>query len=265
MAIEGFVIRLQSHRLAAQGNRSRQPVLGLQQGERLQNGLGVEIVEIRGNGDHPRLRGEFCEKISLVEIQRLQIVFQTDIFLCGGGSRPAQSLKFLHIKEELHIRVPGVTAVPPDDERVSGRGIQLIEHGADAVEHGLECIERIGTSLFLSPQQIHKILLRDGPIAAVYHVCQQQPNLSGAIVIVRDFLTAILKREFAQHLYSQRISNHMLLPPPLILNVQRRPPSQWSAHRLGRAVHTLLNIITLPYRGVICNVQSAIITKNKRK
>ena len=38
-----------------------------------------------------------------------------------------------------------------------------------------------------------------------------------------------------------------------------------SAHRLGRAVHTLLNIITLPYRGVICNVQSAIITKNKRK
>lgn len=172
MAVEDFVIRLQSHCLAAQGNRSRQPVLGLQQGERLQNGLRVEIVEIRGDGDHPRLSGEFCEKIALVEIQRLQIVFQTDIFLCGGGSRPAKSLKFLHIKEKLHIRVPGVTAVPPDDERVSGRGIQLIEHGADAVEHGLERIERIGTSLFLSPQQIHKILLRDGPIAAVYHVCR---------------------------------------------------------------------------------------------
>ena len=213
--VEQLVVRLHLHGFPAQGHSLRQAAVLLQQGQHFQQGLNVHVVEIGGNGDHPGLRRELLQKITLIQFQGLQIRGEPRIPVGSGGAGAAKRLKIIHIKGKRHIGVPGITAFPADDERMTGGAVQLVQRGADPVEHGLQRVERIGAAFVIAPQQTHQLFLRDGTAAAINHVCQQQPHLFGAVVIVVDLLFSFADGKIAEHPYLKNTVLHHNLTPPL--------------------------------------------------
>lgn len=213
MLIDELVVRLDGDGAAAQLRRPVHLIPLLQQGERLQQCVDVEIVEIGGNGDDPCLAGELLQKVAPVKIQCLQVGIQPLGVVLGHGAGAAEPLELVHIKKERNVRVPGIVSIPPDDKGMSGSAVQLVERRTHPVEHRLERVEGIGAALAVAPQKTHQLVLGDGTAAAINHVCQQQPYFSGAVVAVIDLLIALADRKTAKHPHFEDMIRHLTSPP----------------------------------------------------
>ena len=112
------------------------------------------------------------------------MLFQADGGIRCCGCDLDQGIKILCVKGERNAAIPSVISALVQNQRAPGGFIDLIQHGADTVEHGLQRIGGVGAPLLVLPKQTDQLILRDGTIAAVNHIGQQEPDFPGTVVTV---------------------------------------------------------------------------------
>ena len=174
--IQLLAVRLNYHGAAADVGDLVLPSGAVQQIGRGTDRPDIQIVVVGADGHDPRFGRKLGQKIAGVHLESLEILVQPLRIAGGDCAGCAQSIEFLGVEGELSVGVPGIAAVASEYQRVSGAGLQPVQHGAQSVQHGFKRVYGIGAAFLVAPKQIDDIILSYSPVPAAYHVCQQKPD-----------------------------------------------------------------------------------------